>query len=229
MAIKGVMFDFDGTLFFNSDLHMLATRRVFVSRGFPEPDDDTMVHRIFGRPNSTIYLENIDPRGTQEDIDRFEADKETEYQRVCLESPERLHLVEGASELLDFLSGNGIPYAIATGAPRTNVEFYKKHLGIDRWFNDSNIIFHDGSFPGKPSPDIYLITARKLGLSPEECVVFEDGTSGIRAANGAGAGAVVAVYDPRFKSPVEDGLCVHSIHHDLTEWKEILSDIGLLR
>ena len=229
MSIKGVIFDFDGTLFFNSDIHTIATQRIFVKLGFPEPDDDTMVHRIFGRPNSTIYLENIDPNATAEELDRFEIMKETEYQNTCLDMPERLHLVDGASELLDYLKSNGIPYAIATGAPRTNVEFYKKHLGITRWFDDSNIIYHDGSFPGKPAPDIYLLTAKKLGLSPNECMVFEDGTSGIRAANLAGVGAVVAVYDARYSSPVEPDVTVHSIHHDMKAWKEIISDLGLMR
>ena len=118
---------------------------------------------------------------------------------------------------------------MATCAPLTNVEFYWKHLGLGRWFDADNLVYGDGSFPGKPAPDIYLMAAKKLGLSPKECVVFEDGASGIRSAAAAGCGGIVAVYDRRFDLPEEIKAQADSIHHELTDWQAILRRYGLMR
>ena len=51
---------------------------------------------------------------------------------------------------------------------------------------------------GKPAPDIYLLAAQRLGVDPQECIVFEDGMPGVQAGKAAGC-FVVAVPDPRFK------------------------------
>ena len=122
---------------------------------------------------------------------------------------------------------NDIPVCMATGAPISNVNFYREQFGIDRWFGDGKLLYADGSFPGKPAPDIYVMAAKQLGLDPSECVVFEDGTSGIIAAREAGCGGVVAVYDERFELPDSTKSMVDSIHHDLTDWRSILASYGI--
>ena len=55
------------------------------------------------------------------------------------------------------------------------------------------IVYSDGTIPGKPNPDIFLIAADKLNLHPQDCVVFEDALSGIEAAYRAGIGKIIAV------------------------------------
>ena len=228
MSIKGFLFDFDGTLFFNSYFHLIATGRVFERYyGLPSPDYDTMINKMFGRTNRTIVLENIDPNASEEKIAFFEDTKEREYRELCLENPNECHLVDGACELLDYLKENNIPRCIATGAPLSNVNFYREQFGIDKWFGDGNIIYADSSFPGKPAPDIYIRAAKHLGLDPSECVVFEDGTSGIQSAHDAGCGGIVAVYDQRFELPDDAKAKVDIICHDLTDWRNILASYGL--
>ena len=59
--LKGVLFDFNGTLFFDSDMHMEAFRRAFPQYGQPVPSDEFMIGRCFGRTNDTIYRENFKP------------------------------------------------------------------------------------------------------------------------------------------------------------------------
>ena len=229
MSIKGFLFDFDGTLFFNSEFHLIATGRVFEKYyGVPAPDEETMTNKIFGRTNKTIVLEHIDPNADEEKVKFFEDTKEQEYRNLCLECAEKLHLVDGAVELLDYLKDNNIPCCMATGAPISNVNFYREQFGIDRWFGNGQLLYADGSFPGKPAPDIYIMAAKQLGLDPSECVVFEDGTSGIIAAHDAGCGGIVAVYDERFELPDSTKAMVDSIHHDLSDWKNILSGYGLI-
>ena len=227
--LKGILFDFNGTLFFDSDLHMEAFRQVFPLYGLPVPTDDFMAERCFGRTNETIFKENINPNATKADIDEFELRKESVYHKLCLDLPERFRLVDGAEELLDELKARGIPFCLATGSNLLNLNFYIKHMKLDRWFTSENTVYDDGTYPGKPAPDIYRLAAGKLSLDPSDCLVFEDGTSGIRAANAAGAGDVVVVYDKCLDSPITESTRVAEVHHDLLEWRDILARYGILR
>ena len=92
-----------------------------------------------------------------------------------------------------------MPLTIATATIKENVDFYFDTFALDRWFDPDKVVFDDGSFPGKPEPDIFLHAARKLGVPPEECLVIEDAYSGLRAANSANIGMIIAI-DPFFKN-----------------------------
>ena len=83
--LKGVLFDFNGTLFFDSDMHMEAFRRAFPKYGQPVPSDEFMIGRCFGRTNDTIYRENFKPDPTPEEVHKFEMLKETLYHELCLD------------------------------------------------------------------------------------------------------------------------------------------------
>lgn len=228
MSIKGFLFDFDGTLFFNSEQHLISTGRVFEKYyGIPAPDEETMINKIFGRTNKTIVLENIDKNAADEDIQIYEDRKEQAYRELCLKNSAELHLTQGAPELLDYLKDNGIPCCMATGSPLSNVDFYREQFGIDKWFGNGNLLYADGSFPGKPAPDIYIAAAKRIGLDPSECVVFEDGTSGIQAAHDAGCGGIVAVCEKKFELPDSAKAMVDMVCHDFTDWRSILKRYGI--
>lgn len=229
MTLQGLLFDFNGTLFFDSVFHMEAFRRIFRAYGKPIPTDDFMIHHIFGKTNETIYRENFNADASPEEVEDFAVRKESLYRSLCLENPADFHFTEGAAELLDHAKATGIPYCMATGSGMDNLEFYFTHMGLGRWFSLDNIVYTNGTFPGKPEPDIYRIAAQKIGLSPADCMVFEDGTSGILAANRAGVGAVAAIYEQGLPSPVNDSVCVGHVLHDFLSWKELLSEYGLLR
>lgn len=229
MTLKGILFDFNGTLLFDSDLHMDAFRRAFALFGKPAPSYEFMIENIFGRTNATIYRENLNANATKAEIERFADQKETLYQDACLAQRDTFRLVDGAEEMLDYLKKNDVPYALATGSNWGNVSFYLRELGLDRWFTTDNMVWDDGTYSGKPAPDVYHKAAKKLGLSASDCLVFEDGTSGIRAANAAGAGAVTVIYEEKLSSPLTDETRVNGVYHDLREWKNILAEYGLLR
>jgi HAD superfamily hydrolase (TIGR01509 family) len=104
----------------------------------------------------------------------------------------------GAYELVDQLAGRGLPLAIATSSRASAVqEKVRKHPRIV----DRVAAVVPGDDPavrrGKPAPDIYREAARRLGVAPELCLVFEDALSGCRAGKAAGC-VVVAVPDKRF-------------------------------
>lgn len=55
------------------------------------------------------------------------------------------------------------------------------------------MVYSDGTIPGKPAPDIFLIAAEKIGLEPKDCIVVEDAIAGIESAKSAGIGKIIAI------------------------------------
>ena len=226
--IKGLLFDFNGTLFFDSELHIKAFKKYFVAHGKPEPTAEFITKNIFGRPNPRIYSDNFNPNPTKEEWEEFADEKEGLYRDFCLLNPELMKYTDGASEMLDWLKENNIPFCLATGCGMDNLSFYAEHMDLGRWFDfDKNVVYFDGSFKGKPEPDTYILAAQKLGLDPSECAVFEDGTSGIISARSANVGAVIGIYEPTMPSPITEEATCDEIYHDFTQWKEILKNLGL--
>lgn len=90
----------------------------------------------------------------------------------------------GAEELLSFLKYNNIKFALASGTSRPSVMHHLNELGIVDIFDA--IVCGGDIENGKPAPDIFLLTAEKLGVSPSHCFVFEDSENGIKAGYAAG-------------------------------------------
>ncbi|MBQ8141159.1 MAG: HAD family phosphatase [Clostridia bacterium] len=225
--IKGILFDFNGTLFYDSDKHIAAFQKFFEKRGLQKPSEEYIVKNIFGRTNRTIFSEQYRADAADEELDAYGREKEELYREACLEDMESFHLAEGAEEFLDYLKEKGIPYNLATGSDIDNVSFYFERMGIGRWFDIDRIVYNDNTLPGKPAPDVYIEAARRIGLTPAECIVFEDGTSGIKAANSAGAGAVFAVASPELDSPVTDDVRVDGEIYDFKAYISILKKFEL--
>lgn len=190
---KGIIFDFNGTLYWDSPLHKQAWREYSkILRGTMFTDEE-MVKHMFGRTNELIIKYLIGRQPSPEMVEKYGDEKEELYRQMCLKDKEKFHLAKGAPEFLDYLKENHIPMTIATMSDKKNVDFYVKHFHIDKWFDMDKVVYSDGKIPGKPAPDIYIIAAQKLGLKPEECIVVEDALSGITAAKDAGIGKIIAI------------------------------------
>lgn len=229
--IRGILFDFNGTLFFDSKMHILAFRRLFEEYNLPVLSDDEIVHSIFGRTNITIFREKFKPDASMEEAMAFSDKKEALYREICLADPACMKLVDGAEEMLSELKSRNVPFCLATGSPKDNLDFYVEHLGLGRWFGAGNTVYDDRSFPGKPAPDIYRIAAGRIGISPEEALVLEDGTSGMLSALRAGVGAIVPIWEENLPSPLSEAVSPVGkdgrIYHDLKNWREILAHYGI--
>jgi len=226
--LKGILFDFNGTLFFDSQLHIDAFKKYFTEHGKEEPTAEFIIKNIFGKNNPRIYADNFNPNASQEEWQAFADAKEGLYRELCLKNPELMKYTDGVPELLDFLKENSIPYCLATGSGMDNISFYMEHMDLGRWFNTDNIVYFDGSFQGKPEPDTYLLAAKKIGLDTSDCIVFEDGTSGLISARRANAGAVVCVYEALLPSPITKDTVCDIIQNDFTNWKELLARFGII-
>jgi len=192
MKYKGIIFDFNGVLLWDGEWHyeawQIASRQL---RGTPFSDQE--YQNLIGRTNREILPYVFKRELSEKEVDQGTEYKENIYRNLALSKGDELRLSPGAEQLLNLVVQNKIPHTIATSSERGNVDFFIKNLGLERWFETRDIVFDDGTVPGKPAPDLYLRAADKLGLQPHECVVIEDSRSGIASAKAAGAGKIIAV------------------------------------
>jgi HAD superfamily hydrolase (TIGR01509 family) len=193
MTFRGLIFDFNGVLWWDSHLQRAAwTAFAAQVRGSSLSDEELELH-VHGRPNAYTLAYLLGRELAQDEVDDHSEAKEVIYRTLCRAEGDSFSISPGAATLLDSLAARSIPHTIATSSGQANVDFFFQHLGLDRWFDPALVVCDDGQMPGKPAPDIYLRAAQVLGLAPGDCVVVEDSISGIRAARAAGIGWVVAL------------------------------------
>ncbi|MCI1274439.1 MAG: HAD family phosphatase [Clostridiaceae bacterium] len=193
MQYKGIIFDFNGTLFWDSEKHMTAWREFSKKIRGTAFTDEEMHKYMFGRTNEDIIAYAIGEKPTKDMVSKLAEEKEAIYRDMCRNDLSNFHLAKGAISLFEFLKANNIPMTIATMSEKPNVDFYKKEFGLAKWFDLDKIVYSDGTMRGKPAPDIFQIAAKNLGLNPKDCIVVEDAISGIEAARRAGIGKIVAI------------------------------------
>ncbi len=194
--IKAVLFDLDGTLVDS----MWVWREIDIE--------------YFGRFHLAL------PEGYQSEIEGMSFSETAEYTKNKYQIPDpvekikadwnemawekytnKVPLKEGAKEFLDYCLRNHIKLGIATSNSRELVSNIIKVHGLDNYF--TGIVTGCEVEKGKPAPDVYLEAARRCGVSPEHCLVFEDIIPGILAAKAAGM-KVCAVEDAYSISLKED-------------------------
>ena len=218
MKYKGIIFDFNGTLLFDSEKHLEAWREYSKQlRGTPFTDEE-MRDYMFGRTNEDIIAYAIGKKPDPELVNKLGLEKEAVYREMCRKEGDNLKLAPHAEEFLDFLCENDIPHTIATMSGIENVEFYIEQFNLKKWFDIDKIVYANGKIPGKPAPDIYLIAAQNLRLDPKDCIVVEDVVSGINAAENAGIGKIIAMAS---MEPVE-------LYENMPSVGEIITDFNQL-
>lgn len=192
MSNFGVIFDWDGVVVDSARLHVLSW-------------DD--LARDFGRaipPEISIGALGLKTEAVITDLLKW-TDDHVEVARLTLRKEELFRErakrdgIDSQPGALDFLRGlkeRSVPCAVGSSAPLLNVETGMSVLKTDGIF--SAIISGDDVTRGKPAPDIFLKAAARLGLPPEECIVFEDAPAGVEAARAAGMRVVglLTTHDP---------------------------------
>jgi len=193
--VSAVIFDFNGTLFYDTDKHIQAWRRFFLEVKGEIPDEDTFKNVVIGSDNTTIFQKTIDPDITPEKIREYSFKKENLYFDECLKDKEMFKFIDGAELFFEKLADAGIPFGVATGSTKLNIDFYMENLEpMKKWFSpDKNLVYDDMTIKGKPAPDIYLAAAKKLGVEAEDCIIFEDSFPGYLSAKAAGAKEIIMI------------------------------------
>ena len=212
---KAVVFDFNGTMFFDEDKHVVSWKAYAKEKfGYDLRDEDFIDH-VHGHSNYAILKFITGKDYSPEEVLTFAREKELFYQKLCEEDKKNLHLVDGLTEFLSALKERHIRMAIATASMKPNVDWYIKTFHLLDYFKEENIIYDDGTLTkGKPDPMIYLRAFDKLGARPENTLVFEDALSGATSAKRAGAGMVVEVDDKKRKDHPDLNGLVDLVIHD---------------
>ena len=188
---RALLFDLDGTLAETDSLHLLTWVDVLRPHGI-EVDEAFYKENISGRSTGEIVRELLPDLSYEEGRDLGEA-KEASFR-------ERAGELEPLPGLLDFLEEareRGLKTALVTNAPEENVETILLALGLGEFFDE--VVLSDEVGPVKPDPAPYRAALGKLGVSLEEAIAFEDSTSGISSAVGAGVPTVgiASTQDPQ--------------------------------
>lgn len=203
MDRRAVIFDMDGVLVDSYSAHFAAWQRLGAQLG--RSITEAEFASVFGRRNREIiqrFWGDLVPEG---DVAAWSDRKESMYREILLKD---FPAMDGVGELLDALKAAGFALAIGSSGPPENIEAVLDGLGRQRFFDAVTgglEVAH-----GKPDPEVFLLTARKLGLPPHRCAVIEDSVHGLEAARRAGA--------------VPIALAGTAPHDRLAEWADLVAD-----
>lgn len=185
ILIRAAIFDMDGLLV-DSEPHWRAMEReVFATVGLHLTDDECKQTTGLPIPDVVNYWYARAPwteqdAGGRTNAELGEAITEGVHERIATFAEP----MPGAIAALEFFYRHGIPAAIASASPMSLIEVVVDRLRI----RDYLTLWHSATLEArnKPAPDVYLGTARKLGVEPANCVTFEDSGSGLLSAYSAG-------------------------------------------
>ena len=180
----GVLWDLDGTLIDSSELHYEAWATVMRELG--RILDRGLFSRSLGSRNDRILRELMQVPGSDEEIRSLGERKEQLYRELV--RARGAPLLPGAAGWLDRLRLAGWRQALATSAPRANIDATLEPLGLRDHFDA--IVSADDVGRGKPDPLVFLTAAERLGLKPADCVVVEDAPAGLEGARRAGMASI---------------------------------------
>ena len=219
--MKGFLFDFNGTLYDDSRLHMQAWRNYYREK-FNRALSDAEVQSFIGPSNADIFAMSLGVRLSTEKAAELSAEKEAAYRAVARSNPANLRLIDGVPEMLDLLAERKIPFALATSSVRENVDFYLEDLGLKRWFSIDRIVYEEGKLASKPDPAFYIEAAHRIGLSPGDCTIVEDSPTGIQAAINARAGRIIAIDRTAPRKWLENRTEIDAIIHDFRGFERFI-------
>lgn len=185
---KCCIFDFDGVVVDTEKYHLIAWNESGRPHGVVIGDEEYLPLKSTGREYIVNYIANKSGKCLTDEEKKIIGDtKDRVYTEITADLSDK-DKISGVEDYLTYLNGIGVKCAIASSSLFAGK--ISKELSLDGYFNvicDANI-----PMPRKPAPDMFLLTVRLCGCTPDETVVFEDSIAGINAAVNAGM-KVVAI------------------------------------
>jgi len=173
--LQALIFDMDGVLIDNTPVQARAFQALFRDQGV-QADATQLLRRLNGAPASEILKEAF-PDQPADKLEEFAAQREFLYRTLYWDDRRPL---PGLVEFLEAARAAGLKIGLGTGSGQDTIGYILDDLNLRRFFDV--VITKDDVDKGKPHADTYAVTAEKLGVKPENCVVFEDALLGEQAA-----------------------------------------------
>ena len=182
---KGVIFDMDGLLFDTEAVWQRNWSRVAADMGIDLPEAfrkeicgtsgeimKRVIEKYYGVDDGTEIMQNV--------INGVHSDLKDNV-------PEK----PGLHEILEHFRNKGMKMAVASSSSQAQIESNCRNAGILEYFDA--LVSGAQIGKSKPAPDIYQIASKNLDLEPKDCIVVEDAISGIKSAQSAGIGKIIAI------------------------------------
>jgi len=216
MQLAALIFDVDGTLAETEELHRRAFNETFAAHGYDWHWSRDLYGRLLkvtgGKERLRVWVDDIGHAATDRDLAALHREKTERF--VVLLSSGTLELRPGVARIIEEARVTGLRLAIATTTSPANVEALARSV----WKRPANDVFEviaagDEVDHKKPAPDVYHLALRRLGLSAQAVLAFEDSSNGLRSAIAAGLRTVVTP-------------SIYTLEDDFTRADVILPDLA---
>jgi beta-phosphoglucomutase-like phosphatase (HAD superfamily) len=182
--VEALIFDMDGTMIDSMPWHARSWVE-FVARHGLKLDVTDILARTTGRTGVECMRELFERDLSDAECQAMVHEKEEIYRAMFSDN---FTEVAGFTAFAKAAVARGLKVAVGTAGDKHNIEFAMSRLKMDPL--PLAIVGGDEGFAGKPTPEIFVEAARRIGVAPERCIVFEDAPFGIEAARRGGMRAV---------------------------------------
>ncbi|MGW8889367.1 HAD family hydrolase [Streptomyces sp. NPDC055749] len=214
MRYELVIFDNDGVLVDSEPIANTILAGYLTELGHPTSYEESL-HDYMGSAVHRVH-DLVEERTGQKLPADFD---ETLHARVFAAFERELVAVDGVQELLGKLVADGVAYCVASSGTHERIRVGHRRTGLDQWFEEEWIFSSEDVGQGKPSPDLFLHAAERMGVAPERCVVIEDSPLGVEAARAAG----MDVYGFTSMMPADRLAGVTGYFSDISQLPELLA------
>ncbi|WP_378954276.1 HAD family hydrolase [Pelosinus sp. sgz500959] len=223
MKKQGIIFDFNGTMFYDGKIQE-ESWKIFlcekIGREIADEEFQNYVHGCHAEVSFTYFLKK---QLSREEVDQLIEEKERIYRQLCLADRQHYRLADGLVEFLDYLQTTKIPFTIATASGLNNLNFFFQYLELGNWFKREQVVYDNGLIPSKPDPTIYNKAAQNIGVLPQQCIVFEDARSGIESARQAGVNKIIGVASTLSKKQLQQIPDISVVIEDYKDVKNLIN------
>ncbi len=178
--IKGIIFDMDGVISDTQKLHSKVESELLSRHGiYITPEEIT--EKYSGHRTKDFFNELLKKEGRENCLELLIKEKWAQMEKIATDS---VDAIDGSVKLIQELSSVGYSLAVASSSNLNYVKTVLKTLRVYDYF--SYVVSGDMVVNGKPNPESFLLASSKIDITPQNCLVIEDGVSGMIAARGCG-------------------------------------------
>jgi len=179
-VIKAVIFDMDGVIVNSEPLHRKAYNEMFKTVGI---DVSNQLYESFTGKSTFSICKTLCKSFNLKNHPQELVNLKRQYFKYIFENDADLSLIEGVHDLIQDYYNNDLVLVLASSASMMTINNVFTKFNLDKYF----VSKHSGADlkASKPHPEIFINAAKSSGYNRNECIVIEDSTNGIKAANSA--------------------------------------------